>query len=99
MGQLDRRGGLLQRTASVLIDPSDRERITHSVADMLKQRVFGRCPDDEAHTKVPQRAILTDSATRAGLDDMFVVEALGVVPIRGKSAAVDVFAVSAAPKH
>ncbi len=53
----------------------------------------------EAHTKVAQRAILTDGATRAGLGDGFAVEALGVVPIRGKAAAVDVFAVSAAPKR
>lgn len=45
--QLDRRGGLLQRAASVLTDPRDPERITRSVADMRKQRVFGRGPDDE----------------------------------------------------
>jgi hypothetical protein len=41
--QLERRLGLLQRAASVLSDPRDPERITHSVADMLKQRVFGLC--------------------------------------------------------
>jgi hypothetical protein len=41
--QLERRLGLLQRAASVLIDPRDPERITHSVTDMLKQRVFGLC--------------------------------------------------------
>jgi class 3 adenylate cyclase len=53
----------------------------------------------EAHTKVAQHAILVDGATRAGLGDRFAVEALGGVPIRGKSAAVDVFAVSAAPQR
>ena len=41
--QLERRLGLLQRAASVLTDPRDPERITHSVADMLKQRVFALC--------------------------------------------------------
>ncbi|GIK83179.1 MAG: IS1380 family transposase [Alphaproteobacteria bacterium] len=41
--QLDRRLGLLQRVAAVVTDPRDPQRITHSVADMLKQRVFGLC--------------------------------------------------------
>ena len=41
--QLERRLRLLQRAAAVLTDPRDPERITHSVADMLKQRVFGLC--------------------------------------------------------
>ena len=50
----------------------------------------------EAHTKVAQRAILIDGATRAALGDGFAVEALGAVPIHGKAAAVEVFAVSAA---
>jgi len=41
--QLERRLGLLERAAAVLSDPRDPERITHSVTDMLKQRVFGLC--------------------------------------------------------
>jgi adenylate cyclase len=49
----------------------------------------------EAHTKVAQRAILVDAATRAALDDAIAVDALGPVEIRGKSAAVEVFAIGA----
>ena len=41
--QLDRRLGLLDRVAGVLSDPRDPERITHSLASMVKQRVFGLC--------------------------------------------------------
>jgi len=52
----------------------------------------------EAHTKVAGRAVLIDGATRTALGPGFAVEALGVVPIRGKTAAVDVFAVGAAPR-
>jgi class 3 adenylate cyclase len=47
----------------------------------------------EAHTKVAQRPILIDAVTRAALGERFAVEALGAVPIRGKTVAVDVFAV------
>jgi class 3 adenylate cyclase len=47
----------------------------------------------EAHTKVAQRPILIDAVTRAALGERFGVEALGAVPIRGKTVAVDVFAV------
>lgn len=47
----------------------------------------------ETHTKAVQRAILIDEATRAALSDKIAVEALGPVPFRGKSAAVEVFAV------
>jgi adenylate cyclase len=48
----------------------------------------------EAHTKIAQRVILIDAATRAAIDDGVPVEALGAVEIRGKSAAVEVYAVS-----
>jgi len=41
--QLERRLGLLQRAASLLNDPRDPERVTHRVADILKQRVFAFC--------------------------------------------------------
>jgi hypothetical protein len=41
--QVERRVRLLERAAAALNDPRDPERITHSLADMLKQRVFGLC--------------------------------------------------------
>jgi adenylate cyclase len=47
----------------------------------------------ETHTKAVQRAILIDQATRSALSDKIAVEPLGPVPFRGKSAAVEVFAV------
>ena len=47
----------------------------------------------EAHTKVAQRPILIDGVTRAALGERFAVEALGAVPFKGKTVAVDVFAV------
>jgi class 3 adenylate cyclase len=51
----------------------------------------------EEHTKVARRDILIDSATRAALGDSVTVEALGAVPIKGKAAAVEVFAVGRGP--
>ena len=50
----------------------------------------------EEHTKVAQRVILVDQATRSALSERVAVEPLGPVPFRGKAAAVEVFAV--APK-
>jgi class 3 adenylate cyclase len=50
----------------------------------------------EAHTKVAQRAILIDSATRAALSEQLVCDALGAVLFHGKAAPVEVFAVGAA---
>ncbi len=47
----------------------------------------------ESHTKVAQRTILIDQATRSALGEHFSVEALGPVPIKGKVAIVDVFSV------
>jgi adenylate cyclase len=47
----------------------------------------------EAHTKVVQRGILIDAATRSALSERIGVEPLGPVPFRGKASAVDVFAV------
>ena len=49
----------------------------------------------EAHTKVAERAILIDAATRAGLRDSHAFEVLGPVAIRGKVQPVDVFAAAA----
>ena len=48
----------------------------------------------EAHTKVAQRAILIDSATRTGLDSRIAVEAIGAAAFHGKSAPVEVYAVA-----
>jgi class 3 adenylate cyclase len=50
----------------------------------------------EAHTKVAQRSILIDGATRAGLRDRIGVESLGAVPVKGKSEPVEMYAVSPA---
>jgi adenylate cyclase len=47
----------------------------------------------ETHTKVAQRTILIDQATRSALSEHVAVEPLGPVPFRGKAAAVEVFAV------
>ena len=47
----------------------------------------------ETHTKVAQRVILIDEATRSSLSERIAVEPLGPVPFKGKAAAVEVFAV------
>ncbi len=69
-----------------------------------KQRATYTCVGDtvnlaarlEAHTKVAQRPILVDEATRAALGDEVAVEPLGPVALKGKAAAVAVFAVELA---
>jgi class 3 adenylate cyclase len=43
---------------------------------------------------VAQRSILVDGATRAAIGNAFVLEALGAVQLKGKAAAVEVYAVS-----
>ena len=48
----------------------------------------------EAHTKVAQRSILIDGATREGLGERIAVEALGAVAYKGKTVPVDTFAVT-----
>ncbi len=52
----------------------------------------------EAHTKVAQRAILIDGATRAGLPERIAVESLGAEVFKGKSVPVDVYAVDVGQK-
>jgi len=47
----------------------------------------------ESHTKVAQRVILIDQATRSSLSERIAVEPLGPVPLKGKAAAVEVFSV------
>ena len=49
----------------------------------------------ETHTKVAQRTILIDHATRSALSERVAVEPLGPVPLKGKAAAVEVFSVEA----
>ena len=49
----------------------------------------------EAYTKVAERAILIDAATRAGMRDSLAFEVLGPVAIRGKAQSVEVFAAAA----
>jgi class 3 adenylate cyclase len=53
----------------------------------------------EAHTKEAGRTILFDGATRAALGPHVPVEALGRVPIKGKAAPVDVFALAGDASH
>ena len=50
----------------------------------------------EDHTKLAQRDILIDGATRTALGDRMPVEQLGAVTIKGKAALVDVFSVDGA---
>jgi class 3 adenylate cyclase len=47
----------------------------------------------ETHTKLAQRTILIDEATRSALGERVAVEPLGPITFRGKAAAVEVFAV------
>ena len=49
----------------------------------------------ETHTKVAKRRILIDDTTRHSLGDSVAIQALGEVEIKGKAAAVNVFAVTA----
>ena len=53
----------------------------------------------ESHTKVAQRVILIDQATRSSLSERIAVEPLGPVPFKGKAAAVDVFSVDPGQKR
>ncbi len=53
----------------------------------------------EAHTKVVQRGILIDDATRSALSDRITVEPLGPVPFKGKAAAVNVYSVGPGQKR
>ncbi|HKW80205.1 MAG TPA: adenylate/guanylate cyclase domain-containing protein [Casimicrobiaceae bacterium] len=69
-----------------------------------KQRATYTCVGDtvnlaarlESHTKVAQRTILIDDATRAAIGEQFAIEPLGAVPLKGKAVAVEVFAVESA---
>jgi hypothetical protein len=65
--QLERRLGLLDRVASVLTDPRDPERITHSLSSMLKQRVFGLClgyEDLNDHAELRRDVLLQTAVER-----------------------------------
>ncbi len=52
----------------------------------------------EAHTKVAGRGILVDGAARLAFAERFAVEPLGAVALKGKAAAVEVFAVAPGQK-
>src|SRR6478736_1655539 len=52
----------------------------------------------ETHTKVAQRTILIDQATRSALSERVTVEPLGQVPFKGKAMPVEVFAVDPAQR-
>jgi adenylate cyclase len=52
----------------------------------------------EGHTKVAQRGILIDESTQRSLKDSVRTDALGAVPIKGKSTDVEVFAVATGQK-
>ena len=52
----------------------------------------------EAHTRAVGHAILIDGATRGALPERLRVEALGAVPLKGKAAAVEVYAVAPAQR-
>ncbi len=52
----------------------------------------------EAHTKVAQRAILIDAATRSALSESVTVEPLGSVQFKGKAAPSEVFSVNLGQK-
>jgi class 3 adenylate cyclase len=52
----------------------------------------------DAHTKAAGRAILIDGATRGALPERLRVEALGAVQLKGKAAAVEVYAVAPAQR-
>jgi class 3 adenylate cyclase len=48
----------------------------------------------EGHTKVAGRSILVDATTRAALGDRVAVEPLGPITVKGKSVAVEVYAIA-----
>lgn len=65
--ELDRRLGLLDAAAGVLADPRDPQRIQHSTAAMLKQRVFGLClgyEDLNDHAELRQDLLLQTAVER-----------------------------------
>lgn len=67
--ELDRRLGLLDAAAGVLADPRAPERIKHSTAAMLKQRVFGLClgyEDLNDHAELRQDLLLQTAVERDG---------------------------------
>jgi hypothetical protein len=64
---LERRLGLLHQVSSVLADPRDPERITHSLTSMLKQRVFGLClgyEDLNDHAELRRDVLLQTAVER-----------------------------------
>jgi adenylate cyclase len=102
--------GLLNREREAARKPALRIGIGIASGEMVagytgtKARATYTCIGDtvnlasrlEAHTKVAGRMLLIDGATRSALGEQLPLEALGPVPLRGKAAPVDVFAVEVA---
>lgn len=102
--------GLLNREREAAHKPALRIGIGIASGEMVagytgtKARATYTCIGDtvnlasrlEAHTKVAGRMLLIDGATRWALGEQLPLEALGPVPLRGKAAPVDVFAVQVA---
>src|SRR5262249_29917693 len=62
-----RRLGLLDRVAKVVADPRDPTRIVHSLASMLKQRVYGLClgyEDLNDHAQLREDLLLQSAVER-----------------------------------
>ncbi len=65
--KLDRRLGLLDAVTRVLTDPRDPQRVTHRLADLLRQRVFGLVQgyeDLNDHTTLRNDALMQSACER-----------------------------------
>jgi adenylate cyclase len=103
--------GLLNREREAAAKPALRIGIGIASGEMVagytgtKNRATYTCIGDtvnlasrlEAHTKVAGRVLLVNAVTRAALGGDIRVEPLGPVTLKGKAAAVDVFAIDATP--